>query len=175
MTETIDAATGERPSADLNQPELISRVEQFLFLEAHLQDTHAYDDWEALWEDDAIYWVPANGHDIDPERQMSIIYDNRSRISIRIEQLKTGRRHTQTPRSELARVISNVRLTGRDGSEVDVCANVLIFEENLRGETLWAARNEYRLRLVDGSFRLVRKKVGLVNNHRPIYTLSFLV
>ena len=106
---------------------------------------------------------------------MSFIYDNRSRIRIRMDQLKTGRRHTQTPRSELARIVSNVEIEEIDGAEVTARANVLIFEENLRGETLWAARNEYRLRLVDGAFRLVRKKVALVNAHKPIYTLSFLV
>lgn len=170
------AATMEREApAGETDDALLRRVEQFLFLEARLQDTHAYDDWEALWADDGVYWVPANGHDIDPERQMSIIYDNRSRISIRIEQLKTGRRHTQTPRSELARLISNVELAGRSADEVEVRANVLIFEDNLRGETMWAARNEYRLRMVGDGFRMVRKKVGLVNNHKPIYTLSFLV
>lgn len=151
------------------------RVSQFLFMEARLQDLHAYDAWEALWEDDAIYWVPANGHDTDPEQQMSIIYDNRSRIGVRIKQLKTGRRHTQTPQSELARLISNIEIDAIHGNEVDVRANVMIFEDNLRGETLWAARNTYRLRLVGDDFRLVRKKVGLVNNNKPIFTLSFLV
>ena len=163
------------PVPEQDNDALLRQIEQFLFLEARLQDTHAYDEWEALWTDDAIYWVPANGHDTDPEKQMSIIYDNRSRIGIRIGQLKTGRRHTQSPRSELARVISNIELVERSGDEVDVRANALIFEDNMRGETMWAARNEYRLRLVDGAFRLVRKKVGLVNNHKPIYTLSFLV
>ena len=155
--------------------ELHHRVAQFLYLEARLQDTHDYDGWEALWEDDANYWVPANGHDTDPETQMSVIYDNRSRIHVRMEQLKTGRRHTQTPRSELARVISNIEITDVAEGEVSVLANILIYEDNLRGETLWAARNEYRLRLVSGAFRLVRKKVGLVNNSKPIFTLSFLV
>lgn len=154
---------------------ILRRIEQFLFLEARLQDTHAYDEWEALWTDDAIYWIPANGTDTDPEKDMSIIYDNRSRIGLRIGQLKTGRRHTQTPRSELARVIANIELVGRSENEFEVRANAFIFEDSLRGETTWAARNEYRLRLVDGQFRMVRKKVCLVNNHKPIFTLSFLV
>ena len=154
--------------------DLLERIEQFLFLEARLQDTHAYDAWESLWTDDATYWVPANNAD-DPETQMSIIYDNRSRIRVRVEQLNTGRHHTQTPRSELARVVSNVELVAATDDEFDVRANVLIFEDNLRGETLWAARNEYRLRKVDGGFKLVRKTVRLVNNHKPIFTLSFLV
>ncbi|MEJ8572592.1 aromatic-ring-hydroxylating dioxygenase subunit beta [Microbaculum marinum] len=170
-----NGAAGEAEPLPQDNASLLHRIEQFLFMEARLQDTHAYDEWEALWTDDATYWVPANGHDIDPETQMSIIYDNRSRIGVRIGQLKTGRRHTQTPPSNLARIISNVELVERSGDEVAVRANAFIYEDNLRGETMWAARNEYRLRFVDGEIKMVRKKVGLVNNHKPIYTLSFLV
>ena len=154
---------------------LLRRVEQFIYSEAHLQDTHAYDAWEALWTDDAIYWVPANGENIDPDAKMSIIYDNRSRLKIRIDQLKTGRRHTQTPRSALARVVSNIQILSRSGTEVVARSNALVFEDNLRAETVWATRNEYQLREIEGVFRLVRKKVVLVNNHRPIFTLSFLI
>ena len=157
------------------QHKLLRRIEQFLYFEARLQDVHAYDEWEALWTDDAIYWVPANGEDTDPDTQMSFIYDNRSRIGVRIKQLKTGRRHTQTPRSQLARSITNVELVGQNGNDIEVRANAMIYEENLRGPTLWAARNEYRLRLVDGQLKLARKKIVLVNNNKPIFTLSFLV
>ncbi len=35
-----------------------SRVEQFLYREARYADEHDYDAWEALWTDDALYWVP---------------------------------------------------------------------------------------------------------------------
>jgi 3-phenylpropionate/cinnamic acid dioxygenase small subunit len=178
MTMTSVTTRDAAPAATLATlpaSELHFRVSQFLYLEARLQDTHAYDAWEALWEDDAVYWIPANGHDTDPEQQMSIIYDNRSRIGVRIRQLKTGRRHTQTPRSELARTISNIEIVAVRGNEVDVRANVMIFEDNLRGETLWAARNVYTLRLVGDDFRLVRKTVGLVNNGKPVFTLSLLV
>ena len=169
IVKPVDAPVPERDDA------LLRRVEQFIYQEAHFQDTHEYDAWEALWTDDAIYWVPANGDDTDPEAKMSIIYDNRSRLKIRIDQLKTGRRHTQTPRSGLARVVPNVQLLSRLGDEVEVRSNALVFEDNLRAETVWATRNVYRLREVDGVFRLVRKKVVLVNNHRPIFTLSFLI
>lgn len=157
------------------QERLMRSVEQFLYYEARLQDLHAYDAWESLWTDDAIYWIPANGENTDPDLQMSFVYDNRSRISVRIKQLKTGKRHTQTPRSQLARIISNIEFISQNGNDIDIRANAFIYEDSLRGETTWAARNEYRLRLVDGGLKLVRKKVVLVNNNKPIYTLSFLV
>ncbi|MEM9751287.1 MAG: aromatic-ring-hydroxylating dioxygenase subunit beta [Pseudomonadota bacterium] len=165
----------EFDSASLHDEILYRQVERFLYREARLQDTHAYDEWEALWTDDAVYWVPANGDGGDPDTDMSIIFDNRSRIRVRVSQLKTGRRHTQTPKSTLARLISNIEVVGRRGEEIDALANVVIFEDTLRGEVIWAARNEYTLRREHEMMKMVRKKVALVNNHKPIFTLSFLV
>lgn len=150
-------------------------VSQFLYREARLQDTHAYDAWEALWDDEAIYWVPANGEDSDPEREMSFIYDNRSRIALRVRQLKTGKRHSQTPPSRLARIVSNIEFLDGSEDEIRVAANTMVFESNLRGETVWATRNEYTLRPFGDGFRMRSKKVVLVNNDKPIYTLSFLI
>ena len=74
------------PDLDLRE------IEQFLYAEARYADEHDYDAWEALWTDDAIYWVPAGGDLTDPSGQMSVIYDNRSRIATRLNQLRTGRR-----------------------------------------------------------------------------------
>ncbi|MGL4318193.1 MAG: aromatic-ring-hydroxylating dioxygenase subunit beta [Pseudomonas sp.] len=154
---------------------LVAEVSQFLYREARLQDTHEYDQWEALWTADGVYWVPANGNDIDPETQMSIIYDNRSRIALRIKQFHTGKRHTQSPRSRLGRVLSNVEVIEVSGDEIRVAANAMVFESNLRADTVWCTRNEYLLRREDDGLRMARKKVVLVNNDKALFTLSFLI
>jgi 3-phenylpropionate/cinnamic acid dioxygenase small subunit len=155
---------------------LISAVTAFIYKEARFQDEHQYEAWEALWTDDGIYWVPANGADIDPEKEMSIIYDNRSRISLRIKQLLTGKHHTQTPQSRLRRLVSNIELLDEQpGDDISVASNSLIFESSLRDDTIWGARNEYRLRYVDGDLRMAYKKVTLVNNDKALFTLSFLI
>lgn len=154
---------------------LLTEVTQFIYEEARLQDEHAYDAWEALWTDDGIYWIPANGDDIDPETQMSILYDNRSRIALRIKQFHTGKRHSQTPQSRLRRVVSNVQILKQDGDELLAASNALVFESNLRADTVWATRNEYTLRRVNGQWQMARKKVLLANNDKALYTLSFLV
>lgn len=156
--------------------DLLREVEQFVYREARLQDELDYDAWEALWTDDAVYWVPANADDADPEREMSVIYDNRSRIRTRIKQLHTGKRHAQSPPSRLRRLVSNVELLGRDGDDVLAGANFLVYESRERGVTLWAGRSEYRLRRAqDGGWRLARKSVFLVDNDRPLSTLAFLI
>jgi 3-phenylpropionate/cinnamic acid dioxygenase small subunit len=150
-------------------------VTQFVYREARLQDEHRYDAWEALWTDDGVYWVPANGDDGDPERVMSIIYDNRSRIALRIRQFHTGKRFSQTPQSRLRRLVSNIEVLDDDGAQLCVGCNVMIFESQTRGDVLWAARTEYRLRRVDGELRMALKKVSLVNNADALYSMAFLV
>lgn len=150
-------------------------VSQFIYREAQLQDDHQYDAWEALWTDDAIYWVPANGMDIDPEREMSIIYDNRSRIALRVSQFHTGHRYSQEPASGLRRTVSNIEVEQLGNGEIEAKSNAIIFESNLRGEHIWATRNIYRLRREGDGFRMAKKTVLLANNDKPLYTLAFLV
>jgi 3-phenylpropionate/cinnamic acid dioxygenase small subunit len=155
---------------------LMNAVTAFIYKEARLQDEHRYEAWEALWTDDGVYWVPANGGNIDPEKEMSIIYDNRSRIALRVKQLLTGKRHTQTPQSRLCRIVSNIELLEQQaGGDIAVASNCMVFESSLRDDTIWAARNLYRLRYVEGELRMAYKKVTLVNNEKALYTLSFLI
>ncbi len=153
----------------------LREIEQFLYAEARYADEHDYDAWEALWTDDAIYWVPAGGDLTDPGGQMSVIYDNRSRIATRLNQLRTGRRHAQSPPSQLRRVISNVEVLGREGGDTVVGANFVLAESRERGVETWAGRVTYRLRTVDGQIRLARKQVLLVNRERALPTLAFLI
>jgi 3-phenylpropionate/cinnamic acid dioxygenase small subunit len=157
--------------------DLLRDVEQFIYLEARLQDDLCYDDWEALWTEDARYWVPVNADDSDPEREMSIIYDNRSRIATRIKQLHSGKRHSQTPPSRLRRLVSNVELLepDSDGDDLGAAANFLVYESRERGITLWAGRSVYKLRRTDDGLRMAAKTVYLVNNDRPLNTLAFLI
>jgi 3-phenylpropionate/cinnamic acid dioxygenase small subunit len=162
-------------SATAAEAELLIEVEQFIYREARLQDELAYDEWEALWTDDAIYWVPANADDSDPETEMSIIYDNRARIATRIKQLQTGKRHSQNPPSRLRHIVSNVELLDSSDEDVQAGANFIVYESRERGLTLWAGRSTYGLRRTGDGLRMSSKKVSLVNNDRPLQTLSFLI
>ena len=153
----------------------LRQVEQFVYREARYADEHDYDAWEALWTDDALYWVPAGGDLADPGGQMSVIYDNRNRISTRLKQLRTGRRYAQTPPSRLRRVVSNVEVLGREGGDTVVGANFILAEARERGVMTWAGRTTYRLRWADGELKLAAKQVLLVNRDQPLPTLGFLI
>ena len=162
-------------SLDTNDRALLDEVAQFVYREARLQDDHEYDAWEALWTDDGIYWIPANGEGTDPENEMSIVYDNRSRIALRVKQFHTGKRFSQTPRSRLRRIVSNIEILGSDDTGILVTTNAMVFESNKRGDTIWASRNEYKLRREGEGLRMAAKKVILVNNETALYSMAFLI
>ncbi|NMN93860.1 aromatic-ring-hydroxylating dioxygenase subunit beta [Antrihabitans stalactiti] len=161
--------TTEATIADLRE------IEQFIYREARYADEHDYDSWEALWTDDALYWVPAGGSLADPLHQVSVIYDNRRRISTRLKQLRTGKRYAQSPPSNLRRTISNVEILSSTDTETQVGANFVLYESKPRGIEMWAGRITYVLRSVDGETKLVRKTVVLVNSAEALPTLGFLI
>lgn len=152
----------------------MDEVDRFVYLEARLADEGHYDEWESLWTEDGVYWVPANDDRIDPQREMSIIFDNRSRIATRVKQLNTGKRHSQTPPSRVRRLISNIEQT-EAGGDIEVAANFIVYESRERGVTLWGGRVVYGLRRTEAGLRMARKTVLLANSDQPLPTLAFLI
>lgn len=152
-------------------------IEAFLFKEARLADESAYDEWEALWDDDALYWVPT-GPDTDPETEISHIYDNRTRIGTRIRQLKSGYRFSQTPASPMRRVISNIEITPLADGEYEVGTNFMLMElavQSTRNMNFWGGHIIYRLRRNGEDFRMFFKKVILIDADEPVANLAFLI
>ncbi len=154
-------------------------VVEFLYREAHLADEARYAEWEALWTDDGVYWVPASTDPgADPERQISHIYDNRDRIATRVKLLQTGYRFSQEPASRMRRLVGNIEVTSTDDGELVAESNFILAELSIQAkhEThLWAGRATHRLRRVDGALRMSRKTVVLVNAAEPLPNLSFLI
>ncbi|MFD6894691.1 aromatic-ring-hydroxylating dioxygenase subunit beta [Rhodococcus sp. NPDC060086] len=174
MTIAFDT---DRPATDLTD---IRQIKQFLYKEARYADEHDYDSWEALWTDDALYWVPVDGGDYDPMKHVSVVYDNRRRINTRLEQLRTGKRYAQSPPSHLRRVLGNVEILGVEEkvpgvTDTVVGANFVLYESKPRGKEVWAGRYTYRIRVVDNEIRLVGKTVVLVDNAEALPTLGFLI
>lgn len=151
------------------------RVENFLYREARLMDQHAYDEWFALWTDDALYWVPCNEDDIDPERHVSIVYENKRSLEDRIARLKSGAAYAQDPKSRLSRVVSNVEIEEGDLGEVIVHSTFNVTALRRGRMDTFAGRAIHKLRPEGDSFKIASKKVLLINNDVVIHNLTFLI
>ncbi len=151
-----------------------SEVERFLYLEARLMDDHRFDEWLALWAlEDATYWIPANGDDIDPTRNVSIVYDRRGQLRNRIQRLKeTLWLKEQTPR--LKRVVGNIEIDA-SATEVAVNSNFILVQLHRHNQVIWAGSTVHKLLQHDGQLRIKYKKVVLLNNNEPLPNMLFLV
>jgi len=150
-------------------------VEQFIYHEARLMDENRYDEWLALWDDDALYWVPSNRDDIDPKREVSLIYDDRVRLDTRILRLKSGLAHSQEPKSRMRRLVSNFEIENGSEGEITTSSNFILAELRRGKQDIFAGRTIHRLRQVNGGFKMAYKKVLLVNNDEYIDNLTFLI
>ncbi|HVZ46488.1 MAG TPA: aromatic-ring-hydroxylating dioxygenase subunit beta [Ramlibacter sp.] len=172
MTEDARAETGVGA-------ELFHEVEQFLFREARLADESRYREWEALVEDDMIYWIPLGEGDFDPSKDLSITYDNRARLANRIKQLDTGNRLSQKPASAMRRMISNIEVAQTSQGDLHVFSNFVLYElakQSGRGLEVWPGRAEHRLRRrQDGSLAMFFKKAMLVTGSGPVRSMAFIL
>jgi benzoate/toluate 1,2-dioxygenase beta subunit len=150
-------------------------IEKFLHHEARLMDENRYREWAALWTEDAIYWVPCNNDDLDPNREVSLIYDNRPRLDDRIERLESGTVLAQDPKPRMRRVISNIDIEEASGAEIKVASNFVLVQARGGSQYLWAGRSEYRLRRDNDRLKIAFKKVMLVNSDQEMPVLQFLI
>lgn len=151
------------------------QVEQFIYYEAQLADEHRYDEWLALWTDDALYWVPSGRDEIDPRREISLIYDDRVRLQVRISRLKSGFAHAQEPKSRMRRLVSNIVIEEEKNGEITAYSNFMLAELRRGKQDIFAGRTMHRLRPQGESFKIVAKKVLLINNDESIDNLTFLI
>jgi benzoate/toluate 1,2-dioxygenase subunit beta len=151
-----------------------NEIEQFLYHEARLMDEHRFDEWLALWAlEDATYWIPANADDIDPARNVSIVYDRRGQLRSRIQRLKeTLWLKEQAPR--LKRIIGNIGIDeNRNG--VTVNSNFILVQLQRHQQLMWAGSTVHRILWRDGDLRIAYKKVVLLNNNEPLPNMMFLL
>lgn len=151
------------------------RVEAFVYREARLMDEHAYDEWLALWSEDALYWVPSNDDDFDPDRHVSIVYEDRARLEDRVRRLKSGAAYAQDPKSRLSRVISNVEIDEDAGGELTVNSKFNLTALRRGRMDTFAGRVIHKLRPIGDDFKIAYKKVLLINNDEVIHNLTFLI
>jgi 3-phenylpropionate/cinnamic acid dioxygenase small subunit len=152
-----------------------SEAEDFVHREASLLDQGRHDEWLELFAEDGHYWVPCNELDHDPDRHVSIIYDNREALGKRIMRYQRGRLVQEIP-SRTLHLVGNVTVEPPDaGSDlVDVRAGLALFEVHGQRNVTYPAHCRYLLRNDDGGWRIVLKKVAFLANDQYFASLAFL-
>ncbi|MGH7301317.1 MAG: 3-phenylpropionate/cinnamic acid dioxygenase subunit beta [Candidatus Rokuibacteriota bacterium] len=166
---TVDAA-------DLAWLLVKQEVEEFLYREAELLDERRYEDWLALFTDDARYWMPMrrNVPADEPEREftregadINWFDEGKETLARRVGQIRTGVHWAEEPPSRICHMVSNVQIlsmrpVGPAPTEVAVKSRFLVYRNRVETETdVLVGKREDVLRRVDRCWRIARRKIVL--------------
>jgi biphenyl 2,3-dioxygenase beta subunit len=145
-------------------------VERFYYDEAALLDAHRYEEWLALFSDDAHYFMPIRrtrtqreiAKEFTQPGEMAFFDDTKMLLAGRIAKLKTGRSWAEDPPSRTRHLITNIRVVKDDGRTLEVESNFHLYRTRLNSEeTSWIGSRRDVLRRVEGSFQIADRKISL--------------
>ncbi len=144
--------------------------EEFLFHEARLLDEQRYEEWLALFADDATYWVPLEQGQKDALETSSIIHDDRTLLELRVKQLRHPRAHARQPLARTVHQVGNVMVDGDT-----VRSSLVLIEFRNEKQRVYGALVEHRLRRKGDTFQIAHKRVDLVNSEGELDGIAILL
>lgn len=165
----MEASPDATPGFPLTDFAGLRVYEAFLLHEARLLDEGRFDDWLALFTEDARYWVPSQPDQQSPYDTVSLMYDDRRLLETRVRRLADPRIYSQEPRSRTSRVVVNVTLEPSAGEPGRIVRSKFILVE-YRRETQRLFAGTYLHRLVGhgDEMQIAMKRVDLVNCDAPL-------
>ena len=145
-------------------------VQQFLFHEARLLDDRRLREWLDLYAEDAEYWVPYAWEQKSPKDHVSLYYETKQLLGMRIDRLERELSPLDTPMARTNHYLSNVLVDGESAR-----ANLLFIEYRREEQRTFAARCTWRLRPHGDSFLIAAKRVDLLNADQEAGHLRFVV
>ena len=145
-------------------------VERFYYDEAALLDAHRYEEWLALFSEDARYFMPIRRTRMQSELdreftqhgEMAFFDDTKPLLAGRVKKLQSGRSWAEDPPSRTRHLITNVRVVKDDGRKLEVESNFHLYRTRLNSEeTSWIGSRRDVLRRAEGSFQITDRRIFL--------------
>ena len=141
-------------------------IRALLAYEAQLLNEARYPEWLDLYTQDAVVWVPARADQTDPGEQVSLFYDDRELLELRVKRLDHPLLHSQDPMTRSVRLVGNSTVAAdppADGVDTSVRSNFILLDYRRRVHRFFGGTYEHRLRRQAGVWRIAAKTVRLVN------------
>ncbi|MDN7641611.1 aromatic-ring-hydroxylating dioxygenase subunit beta [Burkholderia cenocepacia] len=154
---------------------LHAQAAQFLFREARLLDTRAFDAWLDLWTPDGMYWLPHEPGQTSPRDHISLFWEDATLREVRAARVTNRRNWSQQPSTRTARIVGNVIVDGRDAAGRLVVHSTLIVNEWRIGQRTLAGLVTHKLDTRGPDWKIYLKRVDLINSTDALANLEVFV
>jgi benzoate/toluate 1,2-dioxygenase subunit beta len=158
----------------LDAAQLREAVTELLLEEADTVDQRRWDDWLALFEEDATYYAPAwEGDDdltSDPHQEISLIFcGNRERMWDRVWRIKSNLSSSLARMPRTCHLVTNIRVSDVSNSALKATANFRTetFKHEEKDSTAFFGRYLYDLKRTGDQLTIQNKKIIVYNDIIP--------
>lgn len=137
----------------------------FVVREARLLDDRQYEEWNRLFTDDAMYWVPLVPDQPDGINHTSHLYEDKLLRELRIERLKSPRAFSQHPRSRSHHLLQTPTVETFEPQANRYVVRTEFHYTEAQGDEMqfYVGHFLHHLTVQDGALRMTLKRVNLLN------------
>jgi 3-phenylpropionate/cinnamic acid dioxygenase small subunit len=137
----------------------------FVVREARLLDERRYEEWNALFTDDAIYWVPLVPMQPEGLDHTSHLYEDKLLRELRIERLKSPRAFSQQPPTRSHHLLQTPTVERADRAANQYVVRSEFHYTESQGDELntFVGTCFHHLTVDGGTLRMTLKRVNLIN------------
>jgi 3-phenylpropionate/cinnamic acid dioxygenase small subunit len=161
-------------SADISERTLVD----FVVREARLLDERRYEEWNALFTDDAIYWVPLVPNQPEGLDHTSHLYEDKLLRELRIERLKSPRAFSQQPPTRSLHLLQTPTVEAADPARPDEHRVRTVFQyTESQGDEMntFVGVCWHRLVVEGDALRIRQKRVDLLNSDAALPAVQLFV
>ncbi len=141
------------------------QLTEFVYAEARLLDAKRFDEWNALFTDDAFYWLPATPDQPDGDNWVSHLYEDKLLRDVRIERLKSPRAFSQQPPSRCHHLLQAPHVEAFEPNENRFITRTDFHYTESQGDNVQFLVGTvfHHLAAHEGGLRITLKRVNLLN------------
>ncbi len=151
----------------------------FVLREARLLDERCYEQWNALFTDDAIYWVPLVPNQPEGLDHTSHLYEDKLLRELRIERLKSPRAFSQQPPTRSLHLLQTPTVEPAETVRADEHLLRTVFQYiESQGDELntFVGVCWHRLVVAEaGALRIRQKRVDLINSDAALPAVQLFI
>ncbi|MCG6203993.1 hypothetical protein LPW26_05055 [Rhodopseudomonas sp. HC1] len=153
----------------------LAEAMEFAWTEADLLDHAVYEEWLALWTDDARYIVPIEPGVTDFENAVNYAYDDHEMRKKRVDRLLSGQSVSASPVARTVRSLSRFRLLHADEASCELRCAQIITEYRRGRERTYTGDVTYRLVRGPTGLQIARKVVWLINSTEALGGIGYIL